>query len=102
MEVLKSKIEISMTKADTSINWATLEKSGKVAAPNWSVPTDPAVAHQYPTSFKTPKDWSKVNQELAELEQKGELEDGDPLQVREKIGMSVKQRPGMGEGRREG
>jgi len=50
-----------------------------MAAPNYSVPSDPAATRTYPTSSKGPKDWSKVYSELAELEKKGELDDSDPL-----------------------
>ncbi|KXZ47405.1 hypothetical protein GPECTOR_35g843 [Gonium pectorale] len=77
-EVLSTKIEVTMAKAD-QIQWGSLEKSNKVAAPNYSTP-DTEAPRQYPTSYKKqPKDWSKVDAELAELEQKGELDMGDPL-----------------------
>lgn len=77
-EVLKSKIEITLIKADVHIAWASLEVSSKVAAPNYSTPGTTAPA-QYPTSTKNKKDWSKVDSEITELEKKGELDDGDPL-----------------------
>ena len=77
-EVLKTKIEITMIKADIHIAWASLEKSSKIAAPNYSTPGTTAPA-QYPTSTKNKKDWSKVDSEITELEKKGELDDGDPL-----------------------
>lgn len=81
-----AKIEITLAKADPSINWGTLHKSGTVAAPNWSTPQDPAAARQYPSSFRrNPKDWSMLEGELQEMEKKGELEDGDPLQVNGKV-----------------
>lgn len=79
VEVLRSKVEITMTKADKHSNWATLQKSSKVAAPKYSAPTAPSATRQYPTSVKAPKDWSKVESELDELDKKGDLEDGDPL-----------------------
>ncbi|KAL6765659.1 SGS domain-containing protein [Haematococcus lacustris] len=78
-EVLKSKLEITMSKAD-STQWASLEKSSRVAAPNYSNPATPPVAGQYPSSYvKAPKDWNKVEAEVKDLENKGELDDGDPL-----------------------
>ncbi|GFH10587.1 uncharacterized protein HaLaN_05924 [Haematococcus lacustris] len=78
-EVLKSKLEITMSKAD-STQWASLEKSSRVAAPNYSNPATPPVAGQYPSScVKAPKDWNKVEAEVKDLENKGELDDGDPL-----------------------
>lgn len=77
-EVLSTKVEITLAKADT-LQWPTLEKSNKVAAANYSTPGTDAPA-QYPTSaVRKAKDWSKVDQELAELESKGELDMGDPL-----------------------
>ncbi|GAX78172.1 hypothetical protein CEUSTIGMA_g5614.t1 [Chlamydomonas eustigma] len=78
-EVLKTKIEICMMKAD-ALQWGSLEKSSKVAAPNYSTPGTTAPA-KYPSSFapKAPKDWDKVESEISEMEKKGELEDGDPL-----------------------
>lgn len=79
-EVLKTKIEVVMVKKDDKLNWGSLEKSDKVAAPNYSNPTAPPVAGQYPSSYtKAPKDWSKVEHEVKEMEEKGELADGDPL-----------------------
>jgi suppressor of G2 allele of SKP1 len=77
-EVLKSKIEITLVKADSHVAWASLEKSSKIAAPNYSTPGT-TVPAQYPTSTKNKKDWSKVDSEISELEKKGELDDGDPL-----------------------
>ncbi|KAG1678263.1 hypothetical protein FOA52_013884 [Chlamydomonas sp. UWO 241] len=76
-EVLRTKIEITMTKAD-NVQWGSLEKSAKIAAPNYSTPGTTAPA-KYPSSGKAPKDWDKLDSELNELESKGELDDGDPL-----------------------
>uniref|UniRef100_A0A7S0S318 Uncharacterized protein n=1 Tax=Chlamydomonas leiostraca TaxID=1034604 RepID=A0A7S0S318_9CHLO len=78
-EVLKTKVEVTMTKA-TTLQWGSLERSAAVAAPNYSNPAQEPVGGKYPSSHvKAPKDWSKVEAEVKELEQKGELEDGDPL-----------------------
>ncbi|KAG2453736.1 hypothetical protein HYH02_001947 [Chlamydomonas schloesseri] len=76
-EVLSTKVEIVLVKAD-NLQWGSLEKSNKVAAPNYSTPGTEA-PRTYPTSTKKQKDWSKVESELNELEQKGELDMGDPL-----------------------
>ncbi|PNW75124.1 hypothetical protein CHLRE_12g513600v5 [Chlamydomonas reinhardtii] len=76
-EVLSTKLEIVLVKAD-NLQWGSLEKSDKVAAPNYSTPGTEA-PRTYPTSTKKQKDWSKVESELNELEQKGELDMGDPL-----------------------
>lgn len=77
-EVLKPKIEVTMTKADT-LQWGSLEKSNCIAAPNYSTPGTTAPA-QYPSSYtKAPKNWDAVDSEISELEKKGELDDGDPL-----------------------
>eukprot|EP00798_Chlamydomonas_sp_ICE-L_P001463 gene1463-32840_t len=76
-EVLKTKVEITLVKADT-VQWGSLEKSNVLAAPNYSDPAQAPV--QYPSSYtKAPKDWEKVDSELAEMEKKGDLDDGDPL-----------------------
>mmetsp|Transcript_5272 Transcript_5272/g.11551 ORF Transcript_5272/g.11551 Transcript_5272/m.11551 type:complete len:392 (+) Transcript_5272:110-1285(+) len=77
VEVLKTKIEVTMVKADNT-QWGTLEKSNKVVAPNYSTPGT-TVQGKYPTSYKKPKDWDKVETELSELEKKGDLDFGDPL-----------------------
>ncbi|EFJ50879.1 hypothetical protein VOLCADRAFT_57643 [Volvox carteri f. nagariensis] len=74
-EVLSTKVEITMVKAD-QLQWGSLEQSNKVAAPNYSTPGTEA-PRQYPSSKQ--KDWSKVESELNELEAKGELDMGDPL-----------------------
>ncbi|GFR43610.1 hypothetical protein Agub_g4707 [Astrephomene gubernaculifera] len=74
-EVLSTKVEITMVKAD-QLQWASLEKSDKVAPANYSTPGTDA-PRQYPSTKQ--KDWSKVESELKELEQKGELDMGDPL-----------------------
>ncbi|GLC45039.1 hypothetical protein PLESTM_001680100 [Pleodorina starrii] len=76
-EVLSTKVEITMVKAD-QLQWGSLEKSSKVAAPNYSTPGTEA-PRQYPSSYGKQKDWSKVESELNELESKGELDMGDPL-----------------------
>lgn len=35
---------------------------------------------QYPSSYvKAPRDWSKVEAEVKQMEDKGELDEGDPL-----------------------
>jgi suppressor of G2 allele of SKP1 len=79
-EVLSTKIEVTLAKADASLGWASLEASGAVAAPNYSAPVDPAATRTYPTSAaRGPKDWDKVEGEIKDLESKGELDDGDPL-----------------------
>lgn len=49
-EVLRTKIEITMTKAD-NVQWGSLEKSAKIAAPNYSTPGTTAPA-KYPSSGK--------------------------------------------------
>lgn len=77
-EVLSTKVEINLVKADNTA-WPSLEKSDKVAAANYSTPGTEAPL-QYPTSYrKQTKDWDKVEEELKELETKGELDSGDPL-----------------------
>eukprot|EP00199_Chlamydomonas_sp_CCMP681_P002071 CAMPEP_0119102810 /NCGR_PEP_ID=MMETSP1180-20130426/1428_1 /TAXON_ID=3052 ORGANISM="Chlamydomonas cf sp, Strain CCMP681" /NCGR_SAMPLE_ID=MMETSP1180 /ASSEMBLY_ACC=CAM_ASM_000741 /LENGTH=398 /DNA_ID=CAMNT_0007087163 /DNA_START=27 /DNA_END=1223 /DNA_ORIENTATION=+ len=77
-EVLRTKVEITMTKADGQ-QWASLEKSSQVTAPSYSSLEAPPAAGRYPSSHAKAKDWSKVEAEVKELESKGELEDGDPL-----------------------
>jgi suppressor of G2 allele of SKP1 len=86
-EVLRTKVEITLVKANTSIHWHTLEKGKGPAAAGVAVAAPaapqqeqapPANVRQYPSS-KGPKDWSKVEAEVKELEEKCELEDGDPL-----------------------
>ncbi|GLI58864.1 hypothetical protein VaNZ11_000629 [Volvox africanus] len=76
-EVLSTKVEITMVKAD-QLQWGSLERSNKVAAPSYSTPGTEA-PRQYPSSYTKQKDWSKVESELNEMESKGELEMGDPL-----------------------
>eukprot|EP00879_Flechtneria_rotunda_P009516 GHRR01009960.1.p1 GENE.GHRR01009960.1~~GHRR01009960.1.p1 ORF type:complete len:298 (+),score=146.14 GHRR01009960.1:507-1400(+) len=85
VEVLKTKVEIAMVKEQANISWPTLEKSGKgMAVPAASVaaaavPAESQGAPRLYPSSKGPKDWSKVEAEVKQLEEKGELEDGDPL-----------------------
>ncbi|GIL98106.1 hypothetical protein Vretimale_3572 [Volvox reticuliferus] len=76
-EVLSTKVEIIMVKAD-QLQWGSLERSSKVAAPSYSTPGTEA-PRQYPSSYTKQKDWSKVESELNEMESKGELDMGDPL-----------------------
>ncbi len=54
-----------MPKADAAFNWGSLHSSEVVAAPNYSAPAEPGAARVYPSSVKNPKDWSKVDSELA-------------------------------------
>mmetsp|Transcript_16686 Transcript_16686/g.49900 ORF Transcript_16686/g.49900 Transcript_16686/m.49900 type:complete len:125 (-) Transcript_16686:97-471(-) len=56
----------------------SLEKSTKLAAPNYSTPGATAPT-KFPSSAKNAKDWDKVESELAQMEGKGDLDDGDPL-----------------------
>ncbi len=61
-EVLSTKLEVTLVKAE-QLAWGSLEKSDRVAAPNYSTPGTEA-PRQYPSSGKT-KDWSKVESELS-------------------------------------
>ena len=90
-EVLRSKVEVTLRKAPAAAGkaWPTLEAAGGAAL---KAPPDAAVGvvaapeappaggppRVYPSS-KGPKDWDAVEREVKELEAKGELDDGDPL-----------------------
>lgn len=94
VEVLKTKVEVVLAKGDNK-QWATLEKSDKVAAAAYAAPAPAAAADagaaasssasaggqrpQYPTSHRKAKNWDEVEKEVKELEASGQLEDGDPL-----------------------
>uniref|UniRef100_A0A7S0VE09 Uncharacterized protein n=1 Tax=Polytomella parva TaxID=51329 RepID=A0A7S0VE09_9CHLO len=89
-EILGSKVEVVLVKANNLV-WPSLEKSDKIAvatattpsstlAPSLAMPTpSPASISTFPTSSVVKKDWSQVDHELSELEEKGELDSGDPL-----------------------
>ncbi|MEW5312716.1 MAG: hypothetical protein WDW38_004329 [Sanguina aurantia] len=74
VEVLRSKIEITMAKTDAA-QWGGLEAP---AAPGVQLTSRPDVSTSHPVT-KAPKDWRKVDSHIAELESKGELDEGDPL-----------------------
>lgn len=100
-EILRTKVEVTLRKAEAGKAWPTLEKSDKPAlkapAPAAAAPVTPAEAapltseggaggavggppRTYPTSHaKGPKDWSALEREVKEMESKGELDEGDPL-----------------------
>ena len=44
-----------MFKRDDHVSWPSLSASNAVAAPSYSVPTDPAATRVYPTSQRNPK-----------------------------------------------
>eukprot|EP00775_Hariotina_reticulata_P008293 gene8293-8479_t len=84
VEVLKTKVEITMQKAAATSSWRSLEKSSAGPAPAGvgaaAVPAaEPAAPRSYPSSSKSHKDWSKVEAEVNTMEEKGELDDADPL-----------------------
>ncbi len=62
--LLGSKVEIRLKKADGQ-HWATLEKSGAKAAPNYSNP-ELQKPPSYPSSFtaRKPMNWDKLEAEL--------------------------------------
>ncbi|KAK9820252.1 hypothetical protein WJX72_008100 [[Myrmecia] bisecta] len=75
-EILGTKIEIRLKKAD-GLHWATLEKSGAKAAPNYSNP-DIERPPAYPSSYaaRKPMDWDKLEAEI-KVEEKDEKLEGD-------------------------
>lgn len=87
-EILKTKVEVTLRKAEGGKSWPTLEKSGAPLAASVApvgVAAAPAASEAGPprtypsSSAKGRKDWSAVEREVKEMEGKGELEDGDPL-----------------------
>jgi len=111
-EILRTKVEVTLRKAEAGKAWPSLEKSSApalamaapatqsasssggigaaAAAPAASAPSaataQPAAPtpagppRTYPSShIKNPKDWSALEREVKEMESKGELDDGDPL-----------------------
>jgi suppressor of G2 allele of SKP1 len=99
-EILRTKVEVTLPKTEPGKAWPSLERSaapalampavgsgggsgsgGGAAAPVAAAPAAAAGPPRvYPTSHvKGPKDWSAIETEVKEMESKGELEDGDPL-----------------------
>ncbi|KAI9189115.1 Cochaperone protein [Blastocladiella emersonii ATCC 22665] len=73
-EVLGTKIEISMAKADVGLKWTVLEGEDTVAVPmaHGSAAFESA-AKSYPSSSKKgPKNWDKLSKEAATEEDKAE------------------------------
>lgn len=121
-EVLRTKVEVTLKKAPPLRAWPTLERSDKPAlpvpapapapAPKPAAAADAAAAApgaaeagpplKYPSSYvKAPKDWSALEKEVKEMESKGELDEGDPLNsFFQKIFSQVGAREGPGGRRR--